>query len=119
MVIFAAEIIIPDSLYKIQEEIVYQLTDNVDISLIGSYVANYDDPYWGRFRPGYTFNNGWKVGPEIILLGGEVWDKQRYGAFLSGIEFGNFGFGISAGHEEEASSSESAFYGSISLYLIH
>lgn len=104
---------------KIQEEINYQLTNNIDVSLIASYTGAYDDAIWGRFRPGYTLNNGWKIGPEVILISGEVFDKQRYGAFLSGIKLGNLGIGISAGNEEEASTSDSAFYGAIGLSLVY
>ncbi len=104
---------------KFQEEIDYQFTSNLDVSLIASYNVGYDGAYWGRIRPGYTFGNGLKIGPEAIFIGGEVFDKQRYGVFLSGAKLGNFGIGISAGFEDEASTSDDAFYGALSFSLVY
>ena len=102
---------------KIQEEITQQLTSNIDVSLIGSYAPSYKD-YWARLRPGYALGNGWKVGPEVIIYGGDEFTKQRYGAFLGGIKLGNLGIGFSLGLEEESSTDDDAFYGTISLSTV-
>jgi len=104
---------------KFQEEMDFQFTSNFDASLIASYTAGFEDTYWARLRPGYTFNNGWKLGPEVVFIGNEVFDKQRFGGFLSGINLGNFGIGISGGYEQEGSTSDDAFYGAISLSLVY
>ncbi len=103
---------------KFQEEIDYQINQNWDVNLIASFVAGYNS-YWGRLRPGYTFSNGWKFGPEVALLGGDVYDKQRYGVFLSDIKLGNVGITLNIGDEEESSTSDNSVYGGISLSFVY
>lgn len=103
---------------KLQQEFNVNLTNNFDISLMGSYNIGFDS-YWSRLRPGYTFANGWKLGPEVIFLGGDVYDKQRYGVFLNGMSLGKLNLGLSLGNEEEASSSESSAYGSLSFSMVY
>jgi len=105
--------------FKFQEEIDYQINQNWDVSLIASAVAGYHKAYWGRLRPGYTFSNGWKFGPEVVLIGGDVYDKQRYGVFLSDIKLGNVGITLNVGDEEESSTSDNSIYGGLSLSFVY
>ena len=100
---------------RLQLEINHQLNNNLDASIIGSYTAVIDS-YWVRIRPGYKFNNGLKFGPEVIALGGDDFDKQKYGVFLSGIKLGNIGVTLSAGAEKD--SGDTDLYGGISLSTV-
>ena len=57
------------------------------LSAIGSYTFEFDD-YWGRVRPAWYLNNRLHIGPELVLMGGDKWDKQQLGIFLGGIQLG-------------------------------
>jgi len=101
---------------RFQLEIYPQLSSNIDAALIGTYTAVFDS-YWVRLRPGYKLPNGLKIGPEITVLGDDNFDKQKYGAFLSGIKLGNVKVGINAGYEDDDDDDGSA-YGGISLSTV-
>ncbi len=95
-------------------ELNHKLTSNVDASLIGNYTAVFDD-YWVRLRPGYTFANGLKFGPEVIVQGDDDFDKQNYGAFLDGMKLGNIKVGIHGGYED---ADDDSAYAGISLSTV-
>jgi len=99
---------------RFQLEINPQFSNNVDASLIGSYTAVFDS-YWVRGRPGYTFTNGLKFGPEVVVMGDDDHDKQRYGAFLSGIKFANINVSVNGGYED---GDDSGAYAGISLSTV-
>jgi len=103
--------------FKSQLEIEHQINSVWSANIIGSYTTNFDS-YWSRFRPGYKLNNGLKIGPEISLLGGEVWDKQKFGAYLNGFKLGNIRVGFNAGAERSASESGVDPYAGISFSAI-
>ena len=89
-------------------EIKRQLNNNWDASLIGAYTIVFDT-YWVRLRPGYKFDNGLKFGPEVTALGGDDFDKQKYGVFLGGMKLGNLGITLSTGAERD--SGDTDWYG--------
>ena len=104
---------------KIQEELSYDFTDHFTASALGSYTFGFNSAYYARVRPGYKMDNGWKIGPEAVFLGGEFHDKQKYGAYISGIKLGNIGLGFSVGHEDKSSSDDDGIYGSVSFSLVY
>lgn len=102
---------------KFQLEVNHEINNVWSANVMGSYTTNFDS-YWSRFRPGYKLSNGLKIGPEISLLGGEVWDKQKVGAYIKGFKFGDVGFGLSAGVERTASENGVEPYAGIALYSV-
>jgi len=99
---------------RLQLEINPQLSNNIDAALIGTYTVVFDS-YWVRGRPGYTFTNGLKFGPEIVVMGDDDYDKQRYGAFLSEIKFANINVSVNGGYED---GDDSGAYAGISLSTV-
>ncbi len=81
-------------------------------SMMGSYTAVMDS-YWARMRPGYQTNGNYVVGPEVVVLGGDEFDKQRFGAFISGINLGSMKLGLKAGVELD--DGDTGGYGGLSL----
>ena len=54
-----------------------------------------------------------------MLIGADVYDKQRYGVFLSDIKLGNVGISLNIGDEEESSTSDNSIYGGLSLSFVY
>lgn len=55
------------------------------LSAIGSYTFEFDN-YWGRVRPAWHLNDRRHFGPELVVMGGDRYDKQQLGVFLGGIQ---------------------------------
>lgn len=102
---------------KLHLHVVHDFNNVWSANVIGNYTTNFDT-YWTRFRPGYKLSNGLIIGPEITLLGGEVWDKQKIGAYVKGFKLGNVGVGLNAGVERAASESGVDPYVGISLSTV-
>jgi len=98
---------------RMQLEINHDFGNRWNTSLMGSYTVVFDS-YWTRLRPGYRLDNNLTVGPELVLLGGEKYDKQKFGAFVKGFNLGNFKLGLAAGAERERGGDIGA-YGGVSL----
>lgn len=75
-----------DTGYKLQLEGSTR-SGNFGLSGIASYVFEFDD-YWGRVRPAWYLGDRLHVGPELVLMGGDKWDKQQLGIFVGGIRLG-------------------------------
>lgn len=100
---------------RMQLEINHDFDNRWNTSLMGHYTVVFDS-YWSRLRPGYRLDNNLIVGPELILLGGEKYDKQKFGAFVRGFNLGNFKLGLAAGAERERGG-DIGVYGGLSLSL--
>jgi len=95
---------------RMQLELNHDFGNRWNMSLMGSYTVVIDS-YWSRLRPGYRLDNNLVVGPELSFLGGDQYDKQKFGAFVSGINLGNFKAGLAAGAERERGGDIGAYGG--------
>lgn len=59
------------------------ITGNIRLAGSYSYTVGFDE-YWLQSRAGYRLPN-FRIGPELVLFGGENYEYQRYGAFISDI----------------------------------
>lgn len=87
-----------------------------DTSLMGSYTVVFDE-YWARLRPGYRLDHNLTIGPELIALGGDNYDKQRFGVFVKGFNFGDFRLGVAAGAERRGKSGAVGPYGGVFMSM--
>jgi hypothetical protein len=71
--------------------------------------------YYSMANFGYILQDDLSFGPEIIAMGNESFDQQRYGIYLSGLDLGIAKMKISAGHAPEGRKSKQSAYGSITL----
>ena len=99
----------------VQVESNYRLSQQLGINVIGLYTFFYDT-YWTRVRP--TIWLAWRdlrAGPEFTFLGGDEWDRQRYGAFVSGFQVGRLNIGLKGGVEYDSREHETGGYGGIEM----
>jgi len=105
-----------DTGYKVQLEGTTR-SGSFGISGIASYTFEFED-YWGRVRPAwYPSRGGLHIGPELVLMGGDNWDKQQLGIFVGGISLGrNAALELKAGAEQGSrSNNNTRAYGGIAF----
>ena len=85
------------------------------LSAMGSYSGNFDS-YWSRLGYAYNFSS-FSVGPEVIFMGNEEWEENRYGLSIGGINLGFADLTIAGGHSESKTNgdTEDGFYASAHL----
>ena len=96
-------------------ELDYSFSERFSVSALANYTFLLDT-YWTRLRP--TFSLGWqnlRAGPEVTAYGGDEWDKQRYGAFLSGFRLGGVDIGVKVGAEYDSRDNETDAYGGVEM----
>ncbi|MBI2509064.1 MAG: cellulose biosynthesis protein BcsS [Betaproteobacteria bacterium] len=104
-----------DTGYKLQLEGATR-SGKFGLSAIGSYTFEFDD-YWGRVRPAWYLGNRLHVGPELVFMGGDKYDKQQLGIFLGGIQLGkqaDLEFKVGGEHSSRTGGNTRA-YGGISF----
>jgi len=84
------------------------------LNLNGSYTAIFDD-YWVRGRPFYKLNNSLRIGPEVVALGGDRYERLKFGAFISGIALGQLKLGFNGGVDLDERENETDAYFGVSL----
>ena len=94
---------------KGQLEFYVPITPNVDASIVGSYSTAFDS-YWSRATIAYDFGFV-AVGPEVLLMGSQSYDQQRYGIAFSKINLGDVAeFGFSGGYSNTSDRGKDGAY---------
>lgn len=101
---------------KLQAEVDHRFSDNVGVAAIASHTTNLDD-YWGRLQPYYQYASGIRVGPELVAMGGNGYDKQKYGIFVQGVDLGVAKMGASVGSEHSTRNGDNSAYGGVNLSI--
>ncbi len=101
---------------KVQLELWTRPISQFDLSVIASHTDHLGDT-WIRIRPAYVINDKILVGPEVIKVKGESYDKYRYGVAVEGLQLAdNVGISLALGHEKSRlNNSASGTYGTITL----
>lgn len=94
---------------RLQLETEADFNSHVGVSAIGAYAFNFND-YWVRVRPYYRLDGELRVGPEITLLGGSEYDRQRYGGYISGVKLGPVTLSVAAGGDRDSRNNEWSAY---------
>ncbi len=82
------------------------------------YTLLHDD-YWAQLKLGYNVFSSIKVGPEIVLQGGEKYRYMRYGAFISGIDLGKVYLSANIGLRDDLRENEKSFYGDLHVSFFY
>ena len=95
---------------RLQIEGYVDLVSNLGIEAQFNYTANWNT-YWTRVRPYYRFFGDFRAGPEFTFLGGNEFDRQRYGAHVAGLTLGpaNLSLGVGADRDVRKSSTSAYF----------
>lgn len=72
-------------------------TENTMVQAYGSYATS-RNAYYGRVSGGYMLTPGTYVGPEIAVLGDDLFSQWRVGAHVTGMQLGSVQLGLSAGY---------------------
>lgn len=94
---------------RLQLEAQADFNSHVGVEGAIAYAANFND-YWGRARPYYRLDGQLRLGPEFTAFGGSEYDRQRYGAFLSGLKLGAAELSFAAGGDRDSRKNEWSAY---------
>ena len=95
---------------KLQGEASLAFTDDAGVDAIAAYSVGLDE-YFFRLRPYFRLNSGLSVGPEAVALGGDKYDIEQYGVYLSGIKLGAASLGIKGGVDIDRDGDAEPYYG--------
>lgn len=102
---------------KIGLDFLTKVTDKVSFGILGDYSTAYDT-YWSRAHVGYDFGPV-TVGPEIVGLGNESFDEQRYGLGFTGIKVtDSTGIDLSLGYADSSRSSDDSGYANLVMHTM-
>jgi hypothetical protein len=100
---------------KVGVDFLTKMTEKVSFGILGDYSTAYDT-YWSRARVGYDFGPV-TVGPEIVALGNESFDEQRYGLSFTGIKITEkTGIDFSVGYADSSRTNDHSGYGNLVLH---
>ncbi|MEI7670208.1 MAG: cellulose biosynthesis protein BcsS, partial [Pseudomonadota bacterium] len=95
---------------KGQAEIFANLDNKISVSAIGNYSSAFDT-YWSKGSVGYNFGH-FTFGPEVLFMGSESYDQQRFGVFIGDIPlFSSVKAGVSGGYSHASRQGDSSGYG--------
>lgn len=95
-------------------EVIGDLTQHTSADVAGTYSTAFDT-YWSRGRIGYNPGKV-RIGPEVVFLGNDEFDQQRYGAFFDRIVVSdNVWLSLSGGYANSRRRGDDGGYGDVSL----
>ena len=83
-------------------------TSRTVLQAYGSYSTAYN-AYYGRVRGGVSVFDLGYAGPEVAVMGDDLFTQFRVGAHFSGIQLGPLQFGISGGYQRDQTGKEGAY----------
>lgn len=99
---------------KFQADTTQNINEQFGINLNGSYTAFLDD-YWVRGRLFYRYTDSIKIGPELTGLGGDRYDRIKFGAFISGIKIGSTSMVLNVGADHDNRDDDTDMYFGVSF----
>jgi hypothetical protein len=86
---------------RIQGDLSLRPTTVFDFTAMGSHTARIGDK-WLRIRPGYVFEERVILGPEVMFIRGDAYNRKRIGIALESVPLGrNAELTFSAGREHD------------------
>lgn len=96
---------------RAQGDLALRPTSTLDFSLSASHTGNIGDA-WSRFRPGYVFGERIILGPEMLSIRGDAYNRRRVGLSLESMPLGkNAELALSLGRERDRDRGTSGYAG--------
>lgn len=92
--------------------------DKVSVSTNLSYTVFHKD-YWAQMKLGYHVSSTLKLGPEIVLQGGEEYRYVRFGGFISGIKLDKVNLGLNFGLRDDRRENKQSLYGDLHISFFY